>query len=260
MGQAQPDLRAWVRENILALIGGMTAKSNKLPGEKQLADKLGVSRGTVRTVLAGLENEGKVIRIHGSGTFVNPHAFATKTSLYPQVYYGDLILRSGYTPSIQILGVQSLLGAQAGEAAAQLGLPPDSELVEVSKIYRANERLCIYCIDYLMGEMIPLRLREMLKQAEVSIFQFLAAHTDVQFSRDMVMLRAGDSREVPEIHGLLGLRAGEYKPLLVTDTTTFDNQNRPLLYSKSYLDSDIIKYYLMRNILEEEEPGKPGKK
>lgn len=252
-----PQTQNEVRDKILTLIRRMDArKSNKLPSEKQLADELQVSRSTVRTVLAALEGEGKVIRIHGSGTFVNVHAFApgaTQTTLYPQVYYGELIMRSGYTPSIQVLGVQAVAAGRAGAAGAQLGLAPDDEVVEVSKIYRADKRMCIYCVDYLIGAMVPTRLREKLKQAEVSIFQFLAAHTNMQIARDMVMLTAGDSREVPEIHGYLGIKPDEIKPLLVIDTTNFDSQNRPLLYSKSYVDSDIIKYYLMRNNFEDEE-------
>lgn len=253
MPQAQQDLRAEVREKILALIGQMdTRKSNKLPPEKQLAETLGVSRSTLRTVLEALEAEGKVIRSHGSGTFVNVHAFATQTTLYPQVYYGELIARSGYTPSIQILGVQAVPAGQAG-AAAQLGLAPNDEVVEVSKIYRADKRMGIYCMDYLPGAMAPARLREKLRGAEVSIFQFWAAHTGLQIARDMVVLTAGDSRQVPEIHGYLGIGKGDIKPLLVIDTTNFDSQNRPLLYSKSYVDTDIIKYHLMRNNFEDEE-------
>lgn len=44
----------------------------RLPPERQLADRLGVSRGTVRRALAVLEEEGSVLRRIGSGTYLTP--------------------------------------------------------------------------------------------------------------------------------------------------------------------------------------------
>jgi len=42
----------------------------RLPSERSLAERLGVSRATVAKALAGLEREGLVARRHGSGTYV----------------------------------------------------------------------------------------------------------------------------------------------------------------------------------------------
>ena len=50
-----------------------------------------------------------------------------------------------------------------------------------------------------------------------------------------------------------GKKFTEIKPLLAIDTTNFDVQNRPLIYSKTYVDSNIIQYYLMRNNFDGEE-------
>lgn len=254
MQENQLDLRTEVREKILAIIAQMNLqKESKLPSENELANMLDVSRSTVRTVLTFLENEGKVIRNHGSGTYVNLHAFNTKTTLYPQVYYGELIQRSGYTPSIQMLGVQRIPASRAESARAQLGLGEGDELLEVSKLYQASGRTCIYCIDYLHVSTIPAHLWDKLRKENISIFQFLDTYTGTQIVRDMVMLTAGDSREVTEITGYLNLREDEIKPLLVIDTTNYDAQNKPLIYSKSYVDTEMIKYYLMRNNFEDKD-------
>lgn len=51
---------------------GKAASDGKLPTERSLAEKLGVSRRSVRRALEVLESEGRVWRRQGAGTFVGP--------------------------------------------------------------------------------------------------------------------------------------------------------------------------------------------
>lgn len=53
-----------------ALTGGTFPPGSRLPNEPELAEKLGVSRLTLRYVLAQLERENTLKRIKGKGTFV----------------------------------------------------------------------------------------------------------------------------------------------------------------------------------------------
>ena len=59
------DLRQDILSNRLA--GG-----EALPTEKELSDRYGISRNTVRHALANLVDEGLLSKVHGSGTFVVP--------------------------------------------------------------------------------------------------------------------------------------------------------------------------------------------
>lgn len=251
MADTKFDLRGVVREQIVAMIGNMDIqKSSKLPAEQQLAKQLQVSRSTIRTVLDGLEDEGKVIRRHGSGTYVNTHAFSAGTTLYPQVYYNELIERSGYVPSIEILGLHILPPGKIGE---KLDLGPQDEMIELAKIYRANGKVCIYCIDYLGTRIVTPELKDALKVEAVSIFQFLAEHTSVSFAWDIAKLEATDSREIPEVEGYWDMEQRQIKPLLLIETLNYDIDNKPVLFSKSYVDTDVIKYQLLRHNFSGEE-------
>lgn len=52
------------------ILAGAYRAGESLPGERDLADELGVSRLTLRAALAHLEAEGLVLPVHGSGTRV----------------------------------------------------------------------------------------------------------------------------------------------------------------------------------------------
>lgn len=51
---------------------GTLAADTRLPSEVELADQYGVARVTVRRALDVLRARGKVITVHGKGTYVRP--------------------------------------------------------------------------------------------------------------------------------------------------------------------------------------------
>jgi DNA-binding FadR family transcriptional regulator len=53
-----------------AILAGELTPGSDLPGERELAERLGISRLTLRSALARLETEGLVQPVHGSGTRV----------------------------------------------------------------------------------------------------------------------------------------------------------------------------------------------
>src|SRR5512141_333928 len=50
---------------------GTYPAGSRMPSESELSDELGVSRATVRTVLAKLAINGLIIRKQGDGTYIN---------------------------------------------------------------------------------------------------------------------------------------------------------------------------------------------
>src|SRR6201995_4936657 len=52
------------------LAAGRYRQGDRLPPEHEVAARLGVSRGTLRSALQRLEESGEIIRRQGSGTFV----------------------------------------------------------------------------------------------------------------------------------------------------------------------------------------------
>jgi GntR family transcriptional regulator len=61
--QVADDLRA-------EMDSGELAADARLPGELELAEQYGVSRDTIRRAIQELVSEGRVVVLHGRGTFV----------------------------------------------------------------------------------------------------------------------------------------------------------------------------------------------
>jgi len=72
-GDLRPAPRAHeavAHELLVLILGGHFAAGDRLPSERQLATRFGVSRPTVREALSVLESRGLVVTRKGSGTFV----------------------------------------------------------------------------------------------------------------------------------------------------------------------------------------------
>lgn len=80
--------------------------ANKLPREEELCRILGISRVTLRSVLDDLAAEGIIIRVHGRGTFVNPHFREIACRFDQAIHFPDLIESSGYKARMEILEIR----------------------------------------------------------------------------------------------------------------------------------------------------------
>lgn len=81
------------REIRTLLENGLLGEGDRLPAERELAAQLGVSRGTVREALRGLENAGLVTLRHGvsGGAFIRrPDSTAFRETLGDLYRFGDL--------------------------------------------------------------------------------------------------------------------------------------------------------------------------
>jgi len=125
--QLQDNLRDAVAES------GSTPNT-ALPTEREIADRLGVSRVTVRKAVEGLVEDGLLVRRQGAGTFVAERIVKDATGI--SSFTEDVEAR-GLTPSSRWIGVRR---AQAsGDEALALGLSPGTAVFRVHRIRMAND-------------------------------------------------------------------------------------------------------------------------
>jgi GntR family transcriptional regulator len=87
---------------------GRARPGDRLPPEKELAEALGVSRGTLRLALERLESNGEIVRRQGSGTYVGRVALSAAFSEGLEVLesYASLARRQGRRLSVRDLTVE----------------------------------------------------------------------------------------------------------------------------------------------------------
>jgi DNA-binding FadR family transcriptional regulator len=76
---------------VSALSDGSMRRGMRLPGERALAERLGLSRTAVRDALLGLQMEGLVERRHGSGTYIAASSVRSAASTVADVSPAQLM-------------------------------------------------------------------------------------------------------------------------------------------------------------------------
>lgn len=246
MEQNGQSLRDRVRQQILELIRHMDFEySTRLLSENHLAAKFQVSRSTIRAVLAELETEGKIIRRHGSGTYVNPQALDVMSTIYPSVNVYDMIRKNGYVPSQNVLSFQDVPADQYGTA---LNLPPFHRITEVHTVYSADGRPCMYCIDRVDASRFLNTNWKLIEQFQGSIYDFIRREANVDIAWDIINIRASDTDQLPVLRSCFSVPAGQVKPVVRLEITNFDSQNQPALLGNIYVDTDLIRLNIVRDL------------
>ncbi|KLK94198.1 GntR family transcriptional regulator [Microvirga vignae] len=114
---------------------GSLKADDALPGERDLAKQLGISRVTVRKAITGLVKKGVLIQRWGSGTFIAPQMRLEQ----------PLSQLSSFTDDMSARGLQSsavLLNRSTGQASPDelmaLGLSPGESVSRVNRLRMAN--------------------------------------------------------------------------------------------------------------------------
>lgn len=121
-----------VAAGIESEIGGRRP-GDDLPSERELADRFGVARMTVRQALDHLSRRGLVRRAHGRGTFVGAAPFTHDQHL---VSFSQDMLARGLVPTSRVLA--NLPAIAPPEVAAALGLGPDEPVRVIERVRLAD--------------------------------------------------------------------------------------------------------------------------
>lgn len=219
-------------------------KNNKLPSEELLAELIGVSRITIRGALNELASEGIIFRKQGKGTFVNLEALQIKVKFTPVQRFKDMIVKSGYIPGVKMTSVKI---QKAGKYIAEkLGIEEDREIVVTKKVFYADNNPCAYCVDYFERSLIGSRDIDEIKKYENSIFEYIHQVSHRKVMWDKVEIETKTTLESPELAQAFKCEGDKIKSVLLLKGIDFDQDDEPMLYAKEYIDTDFIKFNMIR--------------
>lgn len=122
-----------------AIAAGELAPGHRLPGERELAGQLGVSRMTLRHALADLAAQGVLVRApgRGGGAFVaEPHVDLDLTELAGLT---EQLHRTHHRAGAHVLRARRTTAHAAGERVGRaLGIPPGAHVTLVERLRSAD--------------------------------------------------------------------------------------------------------------------------
>ena len=209
----------------------------RLPSESVLAKEFGVSRATVRTVLAKLSVEGLILRRQGDGTYVNARIQEVNTHLGGLWDFSRLIETSGFAASIQALSVDVKKATE--EDAHTLDVNTGDELLSLQRLFFADETPVI-----LAHNLIPLKFISATPEnidGNLHIRDILRQYCEQEIAFAVTEIRSADCEEIKE-----HIELQEKDHLLNLRMAFYSKENHPLALGNSYFDDRKLRLRLVQ--------------
>ncbi|HEX2315777.1 MAG TPA: GntR family transcriptional regulator [Thermomonospora sp.] len=228
--EATTKRRAVVRE-LLAMLDGL-APGDALPPERRLAEKLGVSRPTVRAAIEELVTEGRLERRQGSGTYVAEPKIVVPLTM---TSFTEDMIRRGMRPGGRVLSFRhGPAGARIGQ---RLFLSPGEEVFTIRRLRLADGAPMAIETLYLPRALLPGLRRADLEGR--SFYELLREHGVVIASgTETIEPTVTSPREAEE----LGVPV--HAPAFLFERVTHSAEGRPVEYVRSLYRGDRYRLEL----------------
>lgn len=222
-----------VREALLALIvdGGLE-EGSLIPTEREIGEKLQVSRITVRRAIDELVREGYLVTQQGKGTFVARPKIQRRMNQMKS--FSEQMSEEGHRPASQLLSLRH--EKATGHVASVLSINNDDWVWVVERLRYADEEPIGISVTYLN---LPLdaTLTPAELQREPSLWAILETKR-IQLTRTeetVQAIKAGEKEAE-----LLHIEAGD--PLLLVEGVVYTDENNPIEYHQMFNRGDRYTY------------------
>ena len=191
-----------------------------IPSESDLAERFGVSQGTVRKAIDELAAENLLVRRQGKGTFVSTHDD-------PRSFFRFLRLASneGELLRLQSIPLECWRAKAGPDVSRTLALEPGAPINIVRRLMRFGDEPAVYDEIYLPGEL--------------SMYSLFESRYSVRIIRAEERLRAVSADRVSaEL-----LQVAEGSPLLLVERVTYTYDNKPVEWRRGFYATKNFYYH-----------------
>jgi GntR family transcriptional regulator len=220
-----------VRRALVALIRESGLRpGDQLPPENVLCDRFRVSRETLRKAVEVLVQEHVLYRQRPKGTFVGFGAVEGDLQILRSIW--EDLRRLGMEPAVRVLGTKV---RPAADVAAFLEVPPDSQVIELRRVFSADGSAISYDNAYFPLPEFAWLLDEDLSG---SWYELLRARRGISvlYARTIIEATLADE----EVAAHLDIVPG--RALLHLRRQTYAQGNHPIAYTSGLYRSDRYQF------------------
>jgi DNA-binding GntR family transcriptional regulator len=246
LDRAGPPAYAQIEDRLAeAITGGDLGAGDRLPPERVLAERFGVSRMTLRQALDSLEHRGLLVRTRGrkGGTFIAEPKI--ERDLTTVAGLTQQLRRQGHQAGARVL---SAMGGPSGRRTADaLALTPGEEVFEVVRLRLSDEAPLALERSLFPAARFPRLLDHSL---EGSMYELLDKQYGERPTRAVERLEpvVADVREA----AILQVAAGS--PLMLVERIAYDASGTPIEYARDLFRGDRTRV-LVESSLATVRPG-----
>ncbi len=227
-------------QNDLAQLINQTPPGSRLPAEPELAQKLGVSRATLREAMRAYEGQGLIRRRQGVGTFVVPQAKVIDTGLEVLESIETRARRIGLNVSMGALQISEIVASV--EIAETMHIKEGTRLVQVSRVIHAENRPVAYLIDVLQQNAL---LEEDLTTGFTgSVLDLMLKRGNPRLAKSFTDIQAVAASQ--EIARKLEIQRGDV--LLLFVARLYGESGEVVDYSTSYFLPGYFRFHVVRRV------------
>jgi GntR family transcriptional regulator len=231
VNQVEDILRGRIRE-------GTYAPGSRIPSETELSEEFGVSRATIRTVLAKLAVNGLILRKQGDGTYVNAHVEEISAHLGNVWDFFCLIESNGYSPSIKLIS-KEVRPAAEGESH-MLSIDTREPVLSLQRIFFADKRPVIFTQNIFPVSLLRTNIDEVDGSLHIRDILLRYFHQEISFViTDIHAVQVGE-----HVGSLLNASPG--KLMLALDVSFYSQDSVMLSLGTNYLDDSVLRLSLVQ--------------
>lgn len=209
----------------------------KLPDERSLAEKYGVSRSSIKRALNQMAHAGIVFKKRGAGTFINP-LYLKNESVFnygsgKNLGVSDNFQLNGQKPSVKVIGFDVM--RPSAELQRDLFLTAEDFVYRINRLRFFDQQPFMIETGYL-----PIKLLPKLNNAilEKSLFNYVQKELNQSVSKSFMSIFAEPSTQHDQ--KLLQLQTNE--PVGVMEGIFFLDNGTPFEFSRMRLHYKYMKF------------------
>ncbi len=222
-----------LRELILT---GAWPPHHRIAPELELAELLGVARGTLKRGLKTLVDEGMLVQVQGRGTFVTSGALA-RTVEHDRLSLADALRVHGMTSSTTVHAHEVL--PVPDRIADLLAVGHGTPIFRLARVRQADGVPVAYFVNYVRTDLCPDFTDEQLRHESLYALIEEACGARIAAGRRNLEARAADA-DLAEL-----LETPVDTPLQYFEQVTYLDDGRPVEYSEAWIRSDRVKLQLV---------------